>query len=106
MFGFGKMVEVVRVFAQVNESSVARAVGRIRPRHHQHRIVCGTLCGPFRKHHIYLSVTERAKPQATENSSMRQQKSQQRMFGPVAVVAAGLVRLGKKGTMSAVYALD
>jgi hypothetical protein len=50
-FGFGKMVEVVRVLAQVDESSIARAVRRIRPRHHKHRIVCGTFDGPFREHH-------------------------------------------------------
>jgi hypothetical protein len=50
-FRFRKMIEVVRILAQVDESPVARAVRRIRPRHHQDRIVCRTFNRPFRKHH-------------------------------------------------------
>ena len=49
-FGFGQMIEVIGVFAQIDEPSIAGAVRWIRPRHDKDRIVCGTLCGPFREH--------------------------------------------------------
>jgi len=51
-FSFRKMIEVVRVLAQVDESSIAGTVRRIRPRHNNDRIVCGTFCGPFREHEL------------------------------------------------------
>jgi hypothetical protein len=39
------------------------------------------------------------------NLAVGQKKAQQRMFGPVAVVAAALVRLGEKGAVAPVLAL-
>ena len=37
---------------------------------------------------------------------MGQKKTQQRMFGPIAVVPVGLIRLRKKSAVPAMFALD
>jgi hypothetical protein len=45
VFGFGEVVEVVGVFAEVDE--VNRRVGRVRPGDDEDGVVGSALCGPF-----------------------------------------------------------
>ena len=51
VLGLGQMVEIVGILAQVDESSIAGTVRRVRPRHDKDRIVCGTFGGPFGEHY-------------------------------------------------------
>ena len=39
LFNFGKVVEIVRVFAQIDETAIARKIGGVRPGNDEHRII-------------------------------------------------------------------